>query len=271
MKRLYFTIAPRYRRDLDGCIERCSTGPTTIGEGWVSPETHAAVVERARKAEAACAAMRAAIDAFQEGTECMCCGSFPWCSHDTDRPHHLSDRMRTALSSTTIGEGWVSPEAHAAGIEQARQTIVRDLIDEVGRIRRENVPALAQHAGAEKEARARDLACLLIREALHAARLGDMLPARDELTEAHAAVVRERDELRAHDVAGVFCTKHAELVRIFRDGHCPACDLEAERAHADALAEGLRNIDTVGTVSGSPLAKLARALIATHAARRGKS
>lgn len=39
----------------------------------------------------------AACEAFREGTECMCCGGFPWCLHDRDKPHHLADALLAAI------------------------------------------------------------------------------------------------------------------------------------------------------------------------------
>jgi hypothetical protein len=38
-----------------------------------------------------------ACEAFRAGTECLCCGGFPWCDHDTDKPRHLADAIRAAI------------------------------------------------------------------------------------------------------------------------------------------------------------------------------
>jgi hypothetical protein len=43
--------------------------------------------------------------AFIEATECLCCGGFPWCLHDRDRPHHLSDAIKAAIAKAEGGGG----------------------------------------------------------------------------------------------------------------------------------------------------------------------
>lgn len=72
----------------------------SVYDHWrIVSHTERGPLDGARNANLIAAApdLLAACEAFREGTECLCCGGFPWCLHDRDKPHHLADALLAAV------------------------------------------------------------------------------------------------------------------------------------------------------------------------------
>lgn len=112
------------------------------------------------------------------------------------------------------------------------ELLVRDLCDEIRRIRVENVPALMKHPGVEKEARARDLACLFVREALAARGYARILGDRDDL-----AAQAQREQYRADAAEQMVCELRAAMHAAGALADEPVADiLDAALSRTEAVA-----------------------------------